>query len=308
MEKVRLLGIILAIACAGSIAHAGDQVEEAKAHFKSGAELYDENNFRGALVEFQRAYDLAPSYRILFNIGQVQMELQDYAGALKAYSRYLREGGPDLPPDRVAEVTKEIERLKGRVGSLTVQTVAGAEILIDEMAAGFAPLPEPVPVNAGRHQVTVHVTGRDPVSRIVDVAGQQQLTVALANDFAIKDASALGTPPKPSGPPSKVPMIVSWSAAGGCAIVASIFALSARSNANDLATLRNSYPVTKAQLDAQASKTRTASLYADGLGVATVIAAGFGLYFTLTLAHGSDSEKTVQVHVGPTGAYVAGHF
>jgi len=77
-------------------AHADAKLDEAKQHLAAATQLYDENNFRGALVELQRAYELAPSYKILFNIGQVEMELQDYAAALQAYSRYLsdREFGP----------------------------------------------------------------------------------------------------------------------------------------------------------------------------------------------------------------------
>ena len=129
MDKMTFRGVLVACSLLAGVAQAQNKVDEAKAHVKSGAELYDENNFRGALVEFQRAYELAPSYKIMFNIAQVQMELADYAGALTAYSRYLSEGGPDVPANRRSEVVIEIERLKGRVGSIAVQTVAGAEVL-----------------------------------------------------------------------------------------------------------------------------------------------------------------------------------
>ncbi|MEO8550761.1 MAG: hypothetical protein ABI678_12335, partial [Kofleriaceae bacterium] len=88
---------VLASLLAAATASADSKLDEAKAHLASGTQLYDENNFRGALVEFQKAYELAPSWRILFNIGQVEMEVQDYAGALRAYTRYLKEGGPDVP-------------------------------------------------------------------------------------------------------------------------------------------------------------------------------------------------------------------
>src|SRR5580704_19513937 len=133
MEEVKRLAFALVV-LASPFAIADTKIDEAKAHFKSGTDLYDENNFRGALVEFQRAYELAPSYRVLYNIGQVDMELADYAGALTAYRRYLREGGPDVPADRVREVTGELQRLKGRVGTIIVQTAAGAEVLVDDLS------------------------------------------------------------------------------------------------------------------------------------------------------------------------------
>jgi len=181
MEKVMRLALVLGLATITSVARAqpADAQEEARTHFKAATELYDENNFRGALTEFKRAYELSPSYKLLFNIGQVEMELQDYAEALKAYSRYLREGGSDVPADRVTQLNAEVERLKGRVGYIIAQATAGAEIVIDNTSIGYAPLPEPVAVNTGRHEITVRAAGRDPLTRVVDVAGKQQLTVVL---------------------------------------------------------------------------------------------------------------------------------
>jgi hypothetical protein len=306
MEAMTRLCIVVAIVTAATAASA-DKADEAKTHFKNGTELYDENNFRGALVEFQRAYELQPSYKILFNIGQVEMELQDYAGALKAYTRYLREGGPDVPPARAAEVKAEIDRLKGRVGYVTIQTAAGAEVLIDNVPIGFAPLPEPATVNTGRHDVTVHIKGRDPVSRAVDVAGQQQLTVALENDLPPVHADPVIDKPGRTKPASKVPMIAAWSVAGAFAVTSGVFGFIARNDANKLAALRGQFPVTRAQLDDQGSKQKLHAALADGFGAAAAIGGGFALYVTLTRPH-AEVDKGLSLHVSPTGMSVAGHF
>ena len=304
MEALKLLGVVIGLSLTAGVAHAQPQPDQARAHFKSGAELYDENNFRGALVEFQRAYELAPSYKILFNIGQVEMELQDYAGALKAYSRYLREGGPDVPAARVAQVQGEIERLKGRVGRITVETAASAEVLVDEISVGFAPLPEGVPVNAGRHQITVQVPGKEPITRVVDVAGQQQMTVALGGDLIPPAARAAG----PAGPPSKVPMYAAWTAAGAFAITSVTFDVIAHSDSSNLSRLRATFPVTKTTLSAEQSKVTRAAGIADGFAVATLVAGGLGLYLTLNRPSATEHEKKVELLVSPTGAYVAGSF
>jgi hypothetical protein len=309
-----LAGVLasLALATAPAAAQPSGSVEEAQVHFKRGAELYDEDNFRGALIEFQRAYELAPSYKILFNIGQVEMELQNYAGALRAYQRYLREGGPDVSSARVNQVTQEIERLKGRVGQITIETASGAEIFIDEISIGFAPLPEPAMVNAGRHKVAVHIAGREPVSRVVDLAGQQELTVALANDLAPgPNAKSVrkAEPAQPSGPPSKVPMYVSWGATGALAIATGVFAFQAYSASSDLEDLRNKYPVTKEELEDKASDQRTASLLADGFAAATLVAGGVSLYLTLTRKSGEEERPSkLSLGVSPTGAFVTGSF
>jgi tetratricopeptide (TPR) repeat protein len=134
-------GLLLGASLVASLAHADTRLDEARSRLQSGATLYDENDFRGALVEFQRAYELAPSYKILFNIALVEMALQDHAGALKAYTRYVKEGGPDITAARLAQVNADIERLKGRVGFLVIQTASSAQVLIDDAHVGYAPLP-----------------------------------------------------------------------------------------------------------------------------------------------------------------------
>lgn len=324
MEKMKLLGgVLLGMSLLASPAAAqpssgaspsADAMAEAQVHFKRGAELYDEDNYRGALIEFQRAYELAPSWRILFNIGQVEMELQNYAGALRAYSRYLREGGPDVPGARVNQVQQEIERLRGRVGEITIETVAGAEILIDDISIGFAPLPEPAAVNAGRHHVTVHVAGRDPVSRVVDVAGQQKLTVALANDGSSGRASAASlsaaSEPRERKPGSKVPMYAAWGVTGALAATTGVFAVVAYTASSDLEDLRNKYPVTKQELSDQADKQHRSALLADGFAVATLVAGGVSLYLTFTRDKGNERETSPKLGFGvsPGGAFVTGSF
>src|SRR5262245_22835524 len=72
------------------------QTERAQRHFRMGVTLYEERDFDGARSEFLRAHDLAPSYRILFNLGQVSQELHDWAGALRYYGGYLQAGGPNV--------------------------------------------------------------------------------------------------------------------------------------------------------------------------------------------------------------------
>jgi len=60
-------------------------VEEATQRFKRGLELYEEQDFPNALIEFRRAYELQPSYKILYNLGQVCFQLTEYACALRNF-------------------------------------------------------------------------------------------------------------------------------------------------------------------------------------------------------------------------------
>ena len=84
------------------------QRDEARARHMRGVELYNEGEYKLALIEFERAYAIAPSYKMLYNIGQVRAQLGHYAKATLAFERFLAEGGSRIAPDRVAEVERDI--------------------------------------------------------------------------------------------------------------------------------------------------------------------------------------------------------
>ena len=69
------------------------KLDDAQRRFQRGIELYKESDFDAALVEFKRAYELVPSYKILYNLGQVSYQRHDYASALRYFRQYLEEGG-----------------------------------------------------------------------------------------------------------------------------------------------------------------------------------------------------------------------
>ena len=306
--------VLVAIFLAGS-ARADTSLDQAKSHLRTGAERYDAGDYSGALVEFQRAYELVPSYRILFNIAQVDMELQDHAGAFTAYTRYLREGGPDIPPARLAQVNAELERLRARVGFLVVQTAAGAHVFVDDAQVGYAPLPDPVAVAPGPHRVAVDVPGRGRITRAFDVAVGQRVAAALAVDpprlAAVEPPAPAFVAPPPAGPRSRVPVYIAWSVTGGLAIGAGVFAAIARGDANDLAALRAKYGVTPDQLDAQRARTVRDAALADVFTGAAIASAGVALYVTVTRLRGDQpppGERAVQLQIAPRGVAIAGRF
>ena len=61
--------------------------DEARARIRRGLELYDEGDFRLALIELERAYQILPSYKILYNLGQVHFQLGEHARAHAALTR-----------------------------------------------------------------------------------------------------------------------------------------------------------------------------------------------------------------------------
>ena len=85
---------------------ASEQRKEVEARYKRALELFNDGSYDAARLELKRAYELAPTYRILYNIALVNVELNDYAGALDAFERYLSEGSPRL--HHVAKVTASL--------------------------------------------------------------------------------------------------------------------------------------------------------------------------------------------------------
>lgn len=294
---------------------------EADEHFRHGVQLFKENDFSAALVEFLRAYEIDPKYQVLYNIGEAYYQLQDYANALKTLERYLAEGSGKIGAARKKTVEEEITTLKTRVATLTVTTnEPGARITIDDILVGSTPL-DPLTVSAGRRKVTATLSGRVPVTQVINLAGgdKKSLEIEIApleKTTIIERGGGSSAAPEP---PSVVPAVVLWSATSvlaGTSVVTGILALGA---SKDLEVELARFP---GDADALASAKSTAF----GLGLATdiligtsIAAAGVAVYFTVDWATAADPTKpdqktpkkpapTARVKVLPGGLALDGTF
>src|SRR5262249_35038574 len=121
---------------------------EAQERFQRGIELSQDGNFDAALLEMRRAYELAPTYRILYNIGLIYQQLKQYARAYDALERYLCEGGASA--EHADDATKRLKHLEGRVAYLSITTSEpNAEVTIDDLSVGRTPLNHAVRVDSG---------------------------------------------------------------------------------------------------------------------------------------------------------------
>ncbi len=157
-----------------------ERTTEAARRFARGLAFYRDGEYRLAQIEFDRAYELVPDYRVLYNIGQVSIQLAQYARARRALARYLAEGGAEVSEERAAAVQADLEMLAQRTAFVTVEvSVAGAEILVDDEPVGVAPLPEPLLVDAGRHAVAARHGQSTSAAQYVTVAGGDSITVQI---------------------------------------------------------------------------------------------------------------------------------
>ena len=313
IHRVRLLAFALtAVLTSGAAAQENGAAKDAGRHFARGVALYGEADYRAALVEFKRAYAIAPNVAVLYNVGETQYQLQDYANALTTFERYLAEATPT--ESRRAEVEGDVDVLRARVGHLAITTIPpGADVTVDDQAIGRTPFDKPLLVSVGRRKVIASLPGRPPVARYVDVAADDEGSVALelpAADAPPATASSqpgplMQTPPPPAEAPAPSRSgsglrIAGWITTGASAAGAITVGVLAMKASNDLATARNAYPTSAATLNHDANLVTTYSVIADSLACAAVLLGGITLYSTLSSSSHETSKAASAAGAGTT--------
>lgn len=159
---------------------------EAGRRFDRGVQLFRAHNFDAALAEFLRAYEIAPNFVVLYNIGQVYAQLGRNPDAVRAFEQFLARGGQRIRAAQRAEVQAELQRLSQLVARIEV-TVHGPEtatVLLDDTELGTFPLEEPLLVASGRHVIEARAEGFLPVRREVMIAGGEGASLELTLDRA----------------------------------------------------------------------------------------------------------------------------
>ena len=281
---------------------AASPVKEAAKHFHRGVALYSEADYRGALTEFKRAYEIAPNASVLYNVGETYYQLQNYAAALAVFERYLTEAGTTAPHRR--EVEQTLDTLRTRVGSVRITTnVPDCELTVDDDLVGKTPLDAPLVVSVGRRKVTAMHTGRAPETRFVEVSAGDTAEVALSLT-PLGGAAARPAVAAP-GETGGVDLVkAGWVATGALAAGTVATGIWAYVASRQLQDARRAFPTTGAELDSKSSRARTLAIVADLVGAATVVAGAVTLKLTLSRS----SSHEVHVAVVPGGLQVAGTF
>ncbi|MET0413292.1 MAG: PEGA domain-containing protein [Polyangiaceae bacterium] len=256
---------------------------EARRRFDRGIELYADGDFSLALIEFNRAFQLVSNYRVLYNIGQVNLQLARYADARRALEAYLKQGGSDVPEDRASSVQRDLAMLEQRTAFLTVTTnVPGAEVLIDDLTVGTTPLTEPLLVDAGVHRISARKPGYMPRGQQVTLAGADETTLAIQLDVIPQGGKTIVLRETETTTDERtVWLIAGWSATGLLAASAVVTGFMGKSKSDDLKDLRET-ETTREDLDDARSSAKTMLLVSDILTASAVVAGGVSLWFTLT--------------------------
>jgi hypothetical protein len=272
-----------------------ERAQEARSRYERGVQLYSEGASEGALVEFERAYQLAPSYRLLYNIALIRLQLNDYAQALKAFQEYLAEGGTEIPSVRRSDVERQVANLKSKVGRVQlVSDARGADVLVDDVVVARLPLTELLVLNPGRRRITIARGGKSSTT-VVNVAGQDYLKVELSLDSPRSQPSGAVDV---AAAPSHTSAYVSWGVTGALAAATTVVGILAIDAMSDLDYERGRAPTTRARLDDADARMMRLALATDILAGATVIAGATALYFTLSKPSTERSSREGGLHIG----------
>jgi tetratricopeptide (TPR) repeat protein len=162
---VQLLGL-------GSVWAAEDEspMEVAKQHYEKGLESVEQADYPKALQEFNTAYDTSPYFAVLYNIAQTLIALDRPLEAATTLSRYLKEGGDRISPQRIDQVEDQIAQLEEFFGLLDVSTEPpGALITVDGRVIGRTPLGESVRLAAGTYSILATLDDGRIVERSVTI-------------------------------------------------------------------------------------------------------------------------------------------
>jgi hypothetical protein len=299
--------------------------EEAATRFRRGLEFYEEQEYALALVEFEKAHQLVPDYRVLFNIAQVSIQMGHFARARIALERYQAEGAAELTDERRAQVEKDLRMLGARTATLTVTTTpAGAEILVDDVSVGLSPLAQPLLIDAGEHRVSIKKRLYVPKTERVTLAGAEefQLKVELLAE-EVAPPIAVIAPPKTESKPAPAPsgslhplVIPGWITTGAFAAGAAVTGILGAQAAGDLSDLKEKPGSSASDRDDAASRAQTYLVTSDVLWIATGVALGTTLYFTFwgnekptsTGALPAAPGRQAQVSFGPGSVALRGQF
>ncbi len=207
--RIILAALICGLALSASPALAQPtraQLSEAEARFQRGGELYNVRNFEGALVEFQRAYELTQHEGLLYNLARCYLSLGRYPEAARSIERYLAEAR-DLPAERRAEVEQMLAETRSFIAriDLTVEpsnarvtlTLDGDALASSGGAAGLA-------VSPGRHTLEARAEGWETARESVVVASGDRRAVRLVLRHAAAAQGRLVVASTPPGTEARV--------------------------------------------------------------------------------------------------------
>lgn len=151
----------------------------AKADYDAAVLLLKNNDFAGAEIKFQSAYDQAKDARLFFNLAACEKNQRHYAKTIAFLERYRAEGGERLTQADRDEADRLLLALRPYASNLSVTSdPPGAKVYVDDEPVGTTPLANPLRVDIGHRRVRLTKDGFADVVNEINVTGRGDMSVS----------------------------------------------------------------------------------------------------------------------------------
>jgi tetratricopeptide (TPR) repeat protein len=190
--------------------------ERANLLFRRGSLLFSRGAYQPALSLLERAQRLYPSHKIEVSIGYTLEQLGRLPEAAASFERYLADPESRTNPRLVSEVEGKLRQLQRSLARLSLSHRArGGVVMVDGKELARTPLPHPLYLAPGAHQVELQRGGRTLFRQTLSLqAGEHRLAI-------VKDPARRARP-RAAGP-AATPIYKRWwlwTAVGGALLTA----------------------------------------------------------------------------------------
>jgi hypothetical protein len=300
-------------------------VAEAEALYEQANEDMEAQRYDAARLKLERVVRLVPdALGAKLTLAECHESLGRTASAWAQYAAALELARKQGQPDRVKLAADKVAALKPRLATLTIdvppytESLQELSIRRDGAPVGRAEWGKPLPVDAGRHEITAAAAGRARWTASVEVAADgARITVtvpplgqALPGPAAPAEAQTASAE-APGGPrPWQLPLGVGMIGAGGAGLIAAAATLglgSARLGASSApCDLQGACGDQAAALRREAGQLTDFTLFASIAG-GLVIGAGVVVVLTSPRA-ASRPGSSLRAALSPRGAAIEWQF
>jgi tetratricopeptide (TPR) repeat protein len=316
---------------AGDAAAPGED-DLARTHYDDGQAAAKKGDWQAAYTSYRAAYAIKEEVQTAGALGDAAQHLGKYRDAAEYLTLYLQKAPDTLPASARAAAEKALADASSRVARVTITAPAGAEIFVDHVIVGKAPLGREVFVEPGKREIEAR-SERETAKQTVAVEKGKSDTVTLvfgapvgpgpsktaepngsAGPGPLAPAATSSTTPPP-GEPRREVLVAGGAIAAGAAAVGAILLGVSRARAADEEALRNGLVqlgqgnvCAAAARDSRCDQVKDAAAGTDALtntGAWLLLGAGAaaavtGIYYLVT-RRPADSRVEAAAVVAPRG-------
>ncbi|CAN5764429.1 hypothetical protein BH09MYX1_BH09MYX1_59790 [soil metagenome] len=284
------------------------ELRNAQTRFEEGLALADKGDHEEARVKFVQAYAVLKSSKVLYNLAIAEKKTTHPVECVSHLRVFLKD--PTITLDLRTRAEQIIAELSKTTSRIEVAATPGADVRIDGIVIGKAPIGDPVDVAVGHHTVDARLEEHAKNVEVDTAAGEiAKVDVAFPGVLG-------GTPPRPFWTTPRIIGIGMLGAGLVAAGFATGFAVASSKDASQAETLRGSSPdnfcngVTSAtctEIGRLSSSRVTEANVAMGMGIA---AGAFVVAGAVLLLMPSAKKTEAAVWLVPSfgGAALLGQF